>query len=65
SGKDTLLLVTTATTVQAIIDNYVNMAGLSAKTAVTLEFDDERLDPSSTIGDTEVEDDDMLTAFWR
>ncbi|KAJ2871002.1 hypothetical protein GGH93_005164 [Coemansia aciculifera] len=65
SGKDTLLLVTTATTVQAIIDNYVNMAGLSAKTAVTLEFDDERLDPSSTIGDTEIEDDDMLTAYWR
>ncbi|KAJ1821237.1 hypothetical protein LPJ60_002752, partial [Coemansia sp. RSA 2675] len=65
SGKDTLLLVTTSTTVQAIIDNYVSMAGLGDKATVTLEFDDERLDPGSTIGDTEIEDDDMLTAFWR
>ncbi|KAJ2486656.1 hypothetical protein IWW37_005547 [Coemansia sp. RSA 2050] len=65
SGKDTLLLVTTTTTVQTIIDNYVSMAGLEDKTAVALEFDDERLDPGSTIGDTEIEDDDMLTALWR
>ncbi|KAJ2809386.1 hypothetical protein H4S07_003219 [Coemansia furcata] len=65
SGKDTLLMVTTATTVQAIIDNYVSIAGLCSATAVTLEFDDERLNPSSTIADTEIEDDDMLTVFWR
>ncbi|KAJ2742759.1 hypothetical protein GGI20_004262, partial [Coemansia sp. BCRC 34301] len=65
SGKDTLLLVTSTTTVQAIIRNYISMAGLDASTSVTLEFDNERLDPSATIGDTEIEDDDMLTAIWR
>ncbi|KAJ2318112.1 hypothetical protein GGI00_006652, partial [Coemansia sp. RSA 2681] len=65
SGKDALLLVTSATAIQAIIRNYISMAKLDPNTSVSLEFDDERLDPSTTIGDTEIEDDDMLTAIWR
>ncbi|KAJ2892391.1 hypothetical protein GGI21_005624 [Coemansia aciculifera] len=65
SGKDTLLLVTSTTSVDAIIRNYISMARLNPGTPVTLEFDDERLDPSATIGDTEIEDDDMLTAIWK
>ncbi|KAJ2008606.1 hypothetical protein H4R26_000082 [Coemansia thaxteri] len=65
SGKDALLLVATTTSVQSIINNYISVAGLDKSTAVVLEFDDERLDPSATIGDTEVEDDDMLMAIWK
>ncbi|KAJ2513657.1 hypothetical protein GGI11_000318 [Coemansia sp. RSA 2049] len=62
SGKDVLLQVSRTTAVQAVIDNYKKIAKVDAK--VRLEFDDEGLDPTSKIGDTEIEDDDMLTAFW-
>ncbi|KAJ2315906.1 hypothetical protein IWW52_003912 [Coemansia sp. RSA 2704] len=64
AGKDTLLLVTPATTVKAVIENYRKLAQLDASMKIRLEFDDEALNPSDTIGNTEVEDDDMLTAFW-
>ncbi|KAJ1723053.1 hypothetical protein LPJ53_002579 [Coemansia erecta] len=62
-GKDQLLMVMPTTTVQSVIDNYRKMAGLAEDAAVRLEFDDEKLDPASTIGETEIEDDDMLTVF--
>ncbi|KAJ2801326.1 hypothetical protein H4R20_003714 [Coemansia guatemalensis] len=63
TGKDTLLLVTATTSVQAIIENYRRLAGISQDVAVRLEFDDEMLDPDGTIGDTDIENDDMLTVF--
>ncbi|KAJ2078242.1 hypothetical protein H4R24_004609 [Coemansia sp. RSA 988] len=63
TGKDTLLLVTATTSVQAIIENYCRLAGIGQDVAVRLEFDDEMLDPSGTIGDTDIETDDMLTVF--
>ncbi|KAJ1799097.1 hypothetical protein LPJ75_006724, partial [Coemansia sp. RSA 2598] len=62
-GKDTLLMVAPTTTVQSIIDSYRKIAGLGSDVRVTLEFDDESLDPKSTVGETEIEDDDMLTVF--
>ncbi|KAJ2371924.1 hypothetical protein GGI05_007728, partial [Coemansia sp. RSA 2603] len=62
-GKDQLLMVMPTTTVQSVVDSYRAMAGLPADASVRLEFDDEKLDPSLTIADTEIEDDDMLTAF--
>ncbi|KAJ2826193.1 hypothetical protein IWW50_002489, partial [Coemansia erecta] len=65
AGKDTLLLVTAATGVGVVIENYRKLAGLDASVNVRLEFDDEALDPSTTIGDTDLEDDDMLTAYWN
>ncbi|KAJ1851718.1 hypothetical protein GGH12_001795 [Coemansia sp. RSA 1822] len=63
AGRDTLLLVTAATKVQSVVENYCKLAQLQPGTKVRLEFDDEALDPSDTIGNTEIEDDDMLTAF--
>ncbi|PIA13139.1 hypothetical protein COEREDRAFT_89831 [Coemansia reversa NRRL 1564] len=63
TGKDTLLLVTATTSVQAIIENYRRLAGMSQDVVVRLEFDDETLDPGDTIGDTDIENDDMLTVF--
>ncbi|KAI9505426.1 hypothetical protein GGI25_006436 [Coemansia spiralis] len=64
SGKDILLQVANTTVLQTVINSYRKMAGVDEKAKITLEFDDERLDPNDTIGDTEIEDDDMLTAFW-
>ncbi|KAJ2496053.1 hypothetical protein GGH96_006085 [Coemansia sp. RSA 1972] len=63
AGRDTLLLVTGATKVQAVVENYCKLAQVPPNTRVRLEFDDEALDPNDTIGSTEIEDDDMLTAF--
>ncbi|KAJ2841299.1 hypothetical protein GGI22_007947, partial [Coemansia erecta] len=56
---------TKTATVQAIIDNYKSIAKLDARANVRLEFDDEALDPRSRVGDTEIEDDDMITAYWN
>ncbi|KAJ2563508.1 hypothetical protein IW140_006100 [Coemansia sp. RSA 1813] len=64
TGKDVRFQAARTATVQAIIDNYKRMANIDARAQVRLEFDDEGLDPSSRIGDTEIEDDDMITAFW-
>ncbi|KAI9468368.1 hypothetical protein LPJ79_004140 [Coemansia sp. RSA 1821] len=65
AGRDTLLLVTAETSVETVIRNYRQLAKLPEATSIQLEFDDEALDPSDTIGDTEIEDDDMLTAIWK
>ncbi|KAJ2158214.1 hypothetical protein GGF46_003926 [Coemansia sp. RSA 552] len=64
-GKDTLLRVAPTATIGAVIANYRKLAGISEGVAVVLEFDDEALDPDDVISSTEIEDDDMLTAFWR
>ncbi|KAJ1898677.1 hypothetical protein LPJ66_002609 [Kickxella alabastrina] len=64
-GKDVLLMVAPTTTVQSIIDNYCKIAGLPAGTQVSLEFDDEKLNPKATVGETDIEDDDMLSASWK
>ncbi|OAQ34746.1 hypothetical protein K457DRAFT_151907 [Linnemannia elongata AG-77] len=62
-GKDTAdhkIQVKKTTTVHAIISHYKSIKGIPASTMVRLEFDDEALDPTTVIGNTEVEDDDML-----
>ncbi|KAJ1898450.1 hypothetical protein LPJ66_002731, partial [Kickxella alabastrina] len=64
-GKDVLLMVAPTTTVQSIIDNYCKIAGLPAGAQVSLEFDDEKLNPKATVGETDIEDDDMLSASWK
>ncbi|KAK3846090.1 MAG: ubiquitin-2 like Rad60 SUMO-like-domain-containing protein [Linnemannia gamsii] len=62
-GKDTSdekIRVKKTTTVHAIISHYKTIKRIPASTTVKLEFDDEALDSTTVIGDTEVEDDDML-----
>ncbi|KAF9108893.1 hypothetical protein BGX29_003823 [Mortierella sp. GBA35] len=62
-GKDTAdekIRVKKTTTVHAIISHYRAIKKIAASTTVKLEFDDEALDSTTVIGDTEVEDDDML-----
>ncbi|KAF9184763.1 hypothetical protein BGZ51_009312 [Haplosporangium sp. Z 767] len=62
-GKDTLdekIRVKKTTTVRAILGHYVKAKKINPETPVKLEFDDETLDANMTIGDTEIEDDDML-----
>ncbi|KAJ2721486.1 hypothetical protein GGI07_003939 [Coemansia sp. Benny D115] len=65
AGKDVPLMVTAATKIKAIIDNYRRLAGLDEGVQVSLEFDSEKLSPESTVGETEIEDDDMLTAYCK
>ncbi|CAO3563308.1 unnamed protein product [Mortierella alpina] len=62
-GKDTADLrvrVKPSTTVQAILSHYKNQKKIDADTPIRLEFDDEAMDPSTTVGNTEIENDDML-----
>ncbi|KAF9970031.1 hypothetical protein BGZ73_007392 [Actinomortierella ambigua] len=64
-GKDTTderMRVKKSTTVAAISNAYKKLKKIAANTIVRLEFDDETLPPQSTMADTDVEDDDMLTA---
>ncbi|KAG0041671.1 hypothetical protein BGZ83_001457 [Gryganskiella cystojenkinii] len=51
-----------STTVGSIINHYKKLKRLSPEAVVKLEFDDEAMDPSMTLGDTDMEDDDMLVA---
>ncbi|KAI7830584.1 ubiquitin-2 like Rad60 SUMO-like-domain-containing protein [Gamsiella multidivaricata] len=62
-GKDTTdekIRVKKTTTVFAILSHYKRIKKISADTPVKLEFDDEAIDPSMAVGETEIEDDDML-----
>ncbi|KAF8935523.1 hypothetical protein BGZ52_009899 [Haplosporangium bisporale] len=59
--QDEKLKVKKSTTVEAVLKHYRKLKKLDADTLVTLSWDDEDLDPASTIGDTDVEDGDMLT----
>ncbi|KAF9578875.1 hypothetical protein BGW38_005115, partial [Lunasporangiospora selenospora] len=57
---DEKLRVKKTTRIQAILSHYRRVKGIPAESTTKLEFDDEALDPELTIGDTEIEDDDML-----
>ena len=46
----------------SIISHYKRLRELGPEIVVKLEFDDEAMDPSMMLGDTEIEDDDMLIA---
>ncbi|KAF9949095.1 hypothetical protein BGZ72_009058 [Mortierella alpina] len=62
-GKNTAdvkIRVKPSTTVQAIISHYKNIKEIGADVPARLEFDDEAMDPSTTVGNTDIEDDDML-----
>ncbi|KAF9935108.1 hypothetical protein BGZ75_002160 [Mortierella antarctica] len=62
-GKDTTDLkirVKPSTTAEAILSHYKIQKKMDADVLVKLEFDDEVMDPSTTIGSTDIEDDDML-----
>ncbi|KAG0322821.1 RNA polymerase II mediator complex subunit [Dissophora globulifera] len=66
-GKDTTdekIRVKKTTTVQTIITHYKSIKKIAAETPVKLEFDDETIDPTTSIGETDVEDDDMLISFY-
>ncbi|KAI8355726.1 ubiquitin-2 like Rad60 SUMO-like-domain-containing protein [Mortierella sp. GBAus27b] len=58
--SDLKIKVKPTTTIFAILSHYRNVNKIPFDTPVKLEFDDEVIDPSKTIGDTDVEDDDML-----
>ncbi len=49
-----------STTIQAIVSHYKNLKEIGADIPVRLEFDDEAMDPNTTVGSTDIEDDDML-----
>ncbi|KAG0198951.1 hypothetical protein BGX28_007694 [Mortierella sp. GBA30] len=62
-GQDTAdekIRVKQSTTVQAILSHYKKIKKIGPEVPVKLEFDDEAMDPSISIGSTDVEDDDML-----
>ncbi|KAF9352942.1 Protein esc2 [Mortierella sp. AD094] len=62
-GKDTAdekIRVKKTTTVYSILTHYKTIKKIPEGTLVQLELDDEVIDPSTTIGNTDVEDDDML-----
>ncbi|KAG0242141.1 hypothetical protein BGW41_004764 [Actinomortierella wolfii] len=64
-GKNTTderMRVKKSTTIAAISNHYKKLKKIPENSFVKLEFDDETLDPSSTIAHTDIEDDDMLTA---
>ncbi|CAG8463156.1 14407_t:CDS:2 [Ambispora leptoticha] len=48
-------------TIQAIINRYRTLRNLPETTIVILEFQGENLDPNMPVGDTELEDGDMIT----
>ncbi|KAG0074815.1 Protein esc2 [Podila epicladia] len=59
--QDEKLRVKKSTTIEAVLKHYRRLKKLDPDTPVHLSWDDEDLDPTSTIGDTDVEDDDMLS----
>ncbi|KAF9110843.1 Protein esc2 [Mortierella sp. AM989] len=62
-GKNTAdekIRVKKTTTINSILKHYKNIKKIPEGTLVQLELDDEVIDPSTTIGSTDVEDDDML-----
>ncbi|KAF9395762.1 hypothetical protein BGX21_009782 [Mortierella sp. AD011] len=62
-GKNTAdekIRVKKTTTIYSILSHYKTIKKIPEGTPVQLEFDDEVIDPSTTIGNTDVEDDDML-----
>ncbi|KAG0037913.1 hypothetical protein BGZ82_001557 [Podila clonocystis] len=59
--QDEKLKVKKSTTVEAVLKHYRKLKKLDPDTPVHLSWDDEDLEPTSTIADTDVEDDDMLT----
>ncbi|KAF9162712.1 hypothetical protein DFQ26_003285 [Actinomortierella ambigua] len=64
-GKDTTderMRVKKSTTVAAICSAYKKLKRIAETTVVKLEFDDSTLPPQTSMADTDIEDDDMLTA---
>ncbi|KAI1318648.1 Protein esc2 [Mortierella claussenii] len=62
-GQDTAdekIRVKKSTTVQAIMTHYKSIKQIPSSTPIKLLFDDEVLDPSTAIGDADIEDEDML-----
>ncbi|PVU91750.1 hypothetical protein BB561_004237 [Smittium simulii] len=64
SGVDKHLEIAKTVKVSAIINLYKEMLQLSSNINVSLSFDDERIDVNVAIGDTEIENEDMLTANY-
>ncbi|OMJ09729.1 hypothetical protein AYI70_g10762 [Smittium culicis] len=65
SGNDQFLDVGKNVLISDIIIQYKKMRGISDSVAVKFNFDDENLDPDVPIKDTEVEDEDMITAIYQ
>ncbi|OMJ15832.1 hypothetical protein AYI69_g8062 [Smittium culicis] len=65
SGNDQFLDVGKNVLISDIIIQYKKMRGISDLVTVKFNFDDENLDPDVPIKDTEVEDEDMITAIYQ
>ncbi|KAI9593654.1 ubiquitin-2 like Rad60 SUMO-like-domain-containing protein [Syncephalis fuscata] len=63
TGHDEKIRVRPTTLVSSIISQYARIKQLSNETNIRLELDGERLDANQQVADTELEDDDMLTAI--
>ncbi|KAJ1915701.1 hypothetical protein H4219_004170 [Mycoemilia scoparia] len=64
-GKDVFLMVATTSKVQAVIDGYKKNRNIAEPIKVTLEFDDEKLNPDMALNETEIEDEDMIMAYYN
>ncbi|RKP26315.1 hypothetical protein SYNPS1DRAFT_27988 [Syncephalis pseudoplumigaleata] len=62
AGHDEKLRVRPTTLVGAIISEYKRIRQLPEGASIRLELEGEQLDPQDKVADTDVEDDDMLTA---
>ncbi|CAO3684145.1 unnamed protein product [Umbelopsis ramanniana] len=62
-GKDTTLKVKPTTTIGALLKHYRSLNSLG-DTPVKLMWDDEVLEESQQIQDTDLEDEDMISATW-
>ncbi|KAI8058481.1 hypothetical protein BDF22DRAFT_42552 [Syncephalis plumigaleata] len=63
AGNDEKLRVKPTTLVSTIINEYIRIRQLPETANVRLELEGDILDPQHKVGDTDVEDDDMLTAI--
>ncbi|PVU92110.1 hypothetical protein BB560_006078 [Smittium megazygosporum] len=63
-GEDKFIKIAKETKVKRIIEMYCEMSKITFTPKVFLYFDDEKLDPEISIGETEIEDEDMVTVSY-
>ncbi|KXN73696.1 hypothetical protein CONCODRAFT_68112 [Conidiobolus coronatus NRRL 28638] len=65
SGKDSLFKVHSGTKLTSLVEAYISKNNLSIDlAAVKLKFDGDPIELSQTVGETEVEDGDLLDIFY-
>ncbi|PVU94250.1 hypothetical protein BB559_003043 [Furculomyces boomerangus] len=63
-GKDIYMDIAKSVKISFVIEAYKKACELGNEVKVKLSFDDESLNPNDKIGDTEIEDDDMIMASF-